>query len=308
MNNKKCTVNDCSEDWIQSKKNYIKERDLCVDSCLEDEIYQIWYNYKCFSSCPTGSHESMINKEKRCILNCENNDLSFVKDYQCIENCNAMDFFNVLCVISNENVETKEKMVNIISNEILNDMNTFSNQNLVISYENEIYQITTTELQNTNENNNETTINLGECENILKTIYEMDADDKIIIYKMDYFFDGFLIPITEYKLFSHSKNRELNLSYCQDHFIKIKIPVIINAELYKYNPFSEYYYNSCFPDTDTYSTNCEDTNILNERINEFNTNKMSLCETNCFYIDYDQSSKKVECFCLVKSFFIIRIN
>ena len=61
-----------------------------------------------------------------------------------------MDFFNVFCVISNENIETKENMVNTISNEITNDMNSFSNQNLVISYENETYQITTTD-QNPNE-------------------------------------------------------------------------------------------------------------------------------------------------------------
>jgi hypothetical protein len=182
-----------------------------------------------------------------------------------------MDFFNVLCVISNENIGTKQNMVNTISNEITNDMNSFSNKNLIISYENETYQITTTDL-NPNENYNETTIYLDRCENILRTNYEIYADETIIIYKMDYYFDEFLIPITEYKLFAPSKNQELSLSYCQGESIIIKIPVTINDELYKYNPYSEYYSNSCFPNTS--STQCEDIDILNERINEFNNNKM----------------------------------
>ena len=125
---------------------------------------------------------------------------------------------------------------------------------------------------------------------------------------MDYYFDEFLIPITEYKLFAPSKNQELSLSYCQGETIIIKIPVTINDELYKYNPYSEYYSNSCFPNNS--STQCEDIDILNERINEFNTKKMSLCEKNCIFIEYDEISKKVTCKCIVKSSFssINRIN
>ena len=60
--------------------------------------------------------------------------------------------------------------------EISNNMNSFSNKDLIISYEQEIYHITSTQLQNTNEYNDKTTIYLGDCEAILKNVYNIEED------------------------------------------------------------------------------------------------------------------------------------
>ena len=89
------------------------------------------------------------------------NDLSFSIFYQCVGSCNTKDFFNTLCVISDEYIEAKNYMVNTINNEISNYMNSILNKDLKISYEHEIYHITSTTLQKTNEYNDEATIILG---------------------------------------------------------------------------------------------------------------------------------------------------
>ena len=169
--------------------------------------------------------------------------------------------------------------------EISNNMNSFSNKDLIISYEQEIYHITFTQLQNPNEYNDETTIYLDDCKAILKNIYNIEEDAEIIIYKMDYFLDEFLIPITEYKIFVPSINQELSLSYCQNKVINVIIHVAFEDELYKLNSYSKYYSYSCYPDETL--TDCKNEDILNERINEFNNNKMSLCEKNCIFMGYD---------------------
>ena len=50
-----------------------------------------------------------------------------------------------------------------------------------------IYQITTSENQKNKENKNISSIELGECENILKEVYNINESIPLIILKIDYF-------------------------------------------------------------------------------------------------------------------------
>ena len=299
---KECPYNDCSEDWYKNKAMYILASHTCTRSCSDDETYQIFSNYKCYSECPTDTHMTIINKEKMCIDDCANGDLPFIKNYECVESCNSKDFFKKVCIMRNENIETIEYMVNIISNEIANNVYSFIEQESVINYQHGTYHVTTTQNQLMDLENNDTRIILNECENILKEKYGLNSNEDLIIYKMDYFFDEFLIPITEYQVFSHSLNVKLNLNFCKNAYIYVLIPVDINEdELYKHQPDSDYYSNSCFPDTT--STDCADINVLNQRRNEFNSNNLSLCEKDCNFLNYDTDAKKVKCSCPVKTSF-----
>ena len=91
----------------------------------------------------------------------------------------------------------------------------------------------------------------------------------------------------------------MDLTICQNTKIYVNIPVSIEEDkIYKYNPNSEYYNNSCYPD----NIECDNENILDERKNEFN-NSLSLCEINCIYKDYDISTKNVICECNIKTEF-----
>ena len=89
-------------------------------------------------------------------------------------------------------------------------------EDLYIKDEDISYQITTTDNQNNNIYNNISTIKLGECENILKGIYDIDRNLSLIIFKIDYYLEGLLIPIIGYDVY-HPKNKsKLNLSYCNE--------------------------------------------------------------------------------------------
>ena len=91
------------------------------------------------------------------------------------------------------------------------------------------------------------------------------------------------------------------MSYCQNKVINVVIHVAFEDELYKLNSYSKYYSYSCYPDETL--IDCKDEDILNERINLFNNNKMSLCDKNCIFMGYDTEKQKVICKCEAKRTF-----
>ena len=248
LNKKSCAVNDCSADWkSNSQKKIIESRnDICVNDCKDDNEYFYEYKNKCYNPCPEGTH-LLTYIDYLCIIDCPQH-LPYEKDDECLDYCSGTEFFNKICRISNQTEQAKDNMINIIFNGIKNGlMDSLLNNNLngdfsdvIIKDENEVYQITTPLNQNTNNHNELSTINLGECENILKEVYNINSNQNLIIYKMEYKIDDFLIPIIEYKVFNPINNEVLNLTYCNNIKININIPVSIEEEnLYKYNPYSE---------------------------------------------------------------------
>jgi len=173
-------------------------------------------------------------------------------------------------------------------------------KDLILYGNNITYQITSTYNQLNDEYNNITVINIGECEKLLKEKYNIKNDENLIIFKVDYFLEGFLIPITEYEIFNPENFAKLDLNQCNDTTINISIPVSISGEeLYKYDPYSEYYADKCYPN----KLECQTNSNISERKNEFNNNYLSLCEKNCKFISYNLASKNVLCQCKFKTEF-----
>ena len=56
----------------------------------------------------------------------------------------------------------------------------------VITTENVVYQISTFEYQKDNEAQNISSIDLGDCQNKLKTIYNIRPNDSLLVFKVDY--------------------------------------------------------------------------------------------------------------------------
>ena len=138
---------------------------------------------------------------------------------------------------------------------------------------------------------------LGECEKILKRIYNIDENQPLIIFKIDYYKEGSLIPIIGYEVFHPDNKSKLDLQYCKDEIVNFSIPVSIDEDnLFKYDPNSEYYTDQCNPYTTENSTDI----LLNDRQNEYNENNMSLCENNCKLNSYDTDTKQVICDCEIK--------
>ena len=282
LNKKSCTVNDCSADWkSNSQKKIIESRNnICVNDCKDDNEYFYEYKNKCYNPCPEGTH-LLAYIDYLCIIDCPEY-LPYEKDDECLDYCSGTEFFNKICRISNQTEQAKDNMINIIFNDIKNGlMDSLLNNNLngdfsdvIIKDENEVYQITTPLNQNTNNYNELSTINLGECEIILKEVYNINSNQNLIIYKMEYKIDEFLIPIIEYKVFNPINNEVLNLTYCNKTKININIPVSIEEEnLYKYNPYSEYYNNECYQNL----SDCENINLL---FNVYHSNNFILLNKN----------------------------
>ena len=159
--------------------------------------------------------------------------------------------------------------------------------------------LTTTKNEKNDENNiNATTINLGDCEKILKEIYNISNNKALFMKKIEVHQEGMMIPKIEYDVYyklNSTKLIKLNLSYCSNAKIDISIPVKINKkDIDKYNSSSGYYNDICYVTTSDSGTDI----ILKDRKNEFIDNNKTLCQENCYLSEYNNN--KVKCSCDVK--------
>ena len=318
LTSKKCSVKDCSPDWKNKKKKIVDIKNICVDSCQEDDTYKFEYEFYCYSKCPKGTHSSKDN-----LYICEENineciakyPYVSVKDKSCFEECSCQDFFDDICTINNLYNENQANLIdNIIEciqgglldyllEHVINgekmDINKKANDTL--------YQITSTFNQNNKNNENTSSIKLGQCENVLKEIYNIPQNESLIIFKTEKFIEGLLIPLIDYDIFNPKTKAKLDLNFCKNKniIIDITIPVAINENhLYKYDPNNSYYNDICY----TYTTvNNTDINLYDRR-NEFNNLKLFLCENNCTYKGYDSINKKSQCQCPIKNRIVFTQN
>ena len=284
---------------------FIIIKNECINDCKNDENYQAEYNNICYESCPEKTHNSYDNIcQDDTIENLiKTNDIK----EENMSDCNPIDFYNNLCIIKKNNSNTfKDYMINNIKDEIINgSMNSLidkiidgEKKDLIKKEENIIYQIVSSENQKNNKYNNISTILLGECENILKSKYNITENKPLLIFKIDYFLPDSLIPIIGYEVFHPENKSKLNLAYCKNELINFNIPVVIDEEnLFKYNPDSEYYTDECYPYTTENGTDI----LLNDRHDEYNENNMSLCEKNCVFKGYESETQNARCECEIKS-------
>ena len=61
-----------------------------------------------------------------------------------------------------------------------------------------------------------TYIDFTECLKILKEDAKLKDEEDFIIFKVEYNYPYFKIPIIEYKMFSLNGAKEINLNYCKN--------------------------------------------------------------------------------------------
>ena len=291
--------------------SYTENKIVCVESCNNLDNYKYKYNNRCLKSCPGNTITDNIN------YICQNFSTTIVST---LPKSNPI-LTTIIPPKTDEKLKTTETNNDIIEtymNEIeiieikderdkiieqyrkfVSDFNVSENkEDIIKSKDNVTYQMTTTDNQKNNTNKNISTINLGKCEEKLKTIYGIDNSLPLIIFKIDYFSPDTLIPIIGYEIYHPINKSKLNLSYCEDILIKLNIPANIDeSKLFKYDPNSEFYTDNCF----SYTTENGTDIILNDRKQEFTNNNLSLCESNCNYTGYDINSKQSSCDCNVKN-------
>ena len=220
--------------------------------------------------------------------------------------CNIKEFLNKSCEENDTSIEGKENIINSIKKNIKNgniksliaNVTNGEKQDLTVDYKDAIYQITSSDNQNNKIYNNISTIKLGECENKLKGYYNLSKNESLLIFKVDVYKEGFLIPIVEYEIYHPYTLEKISLEMCENEKIQVSLPVIINDEdIDKHDPTSNYYNDKCCPSS---SENGVDI-ILSDRQNEFINNNLTLCENNCKFIGYNTEIKQALCECDIKN-------
>ena len=239
--------------------------------------------------CPD-DYNKLIKEKKQCIDNCENDPIYKYEYNNICKNENVTEIIN-----------NKTKIINNIIQELINDYTDIDNGIDKKIYEKNLSIVLTSTLnQKNNEDKNNITINLSQCENILKNNYNISNNDSLYILEIISEEPGMKIPKIEYNiyypLYNNSHLIKLDLSFCKDTKIEISMSVKINDNLDKYNPKSDYYNNICYKTTSESGTDIS----LKDRRNEFVNNNMSLCEENCDLINYNKSTEKVKCSCDIK--------
>ena len=172
--------------------------------------------------------------------------------------------------------------------------------------------LTTTDNQKKYINKNITSIDLLDCEISLRTHYNISDNDKLFLKKIEVIQDKMKIPKIEYDIyypFSDAHLVKLNTStICQNDKISFSIPLILNESLDKLNSSSGYYNDICYLATSDSGTDI----LLKDRKNEFIEGNKTVCQEDCEFYYYNDSSHKANCLCIVKessnSFADIYIN
>ena len=314
-------------------KDYNINGIFCVNVNKTYKIYQQLMEYNenftndCSNACFTKANHKIIPEKNMCTFDCLNNNDNATFEYEnvCYENCpvdtyaipskhickkilitdwDINRFFNGSYNISDLNPDLEEEIINKIKIDIenkqinLTELIEGDKEDLILKNSHTIYQITSTENQKENEYKDISTIQLGQCETILKGIYGINPKLPLIIFKTDYFVPGIGIPIIGYEIFHPLNKSKLDLQYCKNSIINFDIPVSIDEDkLFKYDPESEYYTDECY----SYTTDNGTDILLNDRHEEYNNDNLSLCENNCTFLGYDKETKKVKCDCKIKT-------
>ena len=299
--------NNCSDICFNKEiKIKINENNTCSFDCINDGVYKFEYKNLCYESCPNGTHNSTNNNFK-----CEEDII--IEINICNNSCNAVNFLNNICKIDNSDINCKDDIINKIRKAILNGLFDSlieeeiinKNKDLYTEKDNIIYQLTSTYNQNKNEYISISKADLGKCENKLKNHYHIEDEDPLIMFKIEYYQEGLLIPVIEYEVYDIKEKKILNLTICQNETIQISIPVNIDEKhLFKYNISSDYYNDICFPFTTEYKNMCyescpngthnsTDSNFICEEntLNEIIENNM--CNYSCNAINFLNNTCKI---------------
>ena len=212
-----------------------------------------------------------------------------------IDNCNLIDFFDNKCELNIQNSTLEDNLIKDIEINIRNGK-LISNKSKIIKNNNNLYQIVPLNSQNNNDYNI-STIDIGECEDKLRTFYSISEDQQLLLFKIDIYKEGYKMPIVEYAIFKFSTGEKLELDVCKNIKINLSLPVSINEDtLHLHDPKSDFYNDICY----TYTSESGIDISLEDRKKEYVDNNMTLCEEDYEFNGYNPKTKKAICKWIIK--------
>ena len=232
--------------------------------------------------------------------------------YKCIEKCDINDILNYECdlyyVINDTEDISQDKYIEF-QNTILDYVESIftteefyenikryydysSDSNLITSGN---MRISFTTSENKNKKENETSIDLGNCENILKSHYSID---KLYIKKIEYLGEENKVTGVDYDIYGEVDNSshlvKLDKKYCQDISISVNIPPgILSSINNKLNNENEDDNNDICSYLDSDDDN-KDSSYNEKEVIKFRTNK-NLCADGCYFTGFENGRVKCNC-------------
>ena len=281
---KGCSFINCTGNWSEIRKNVTATDGDCTGECKK--LTRFFYRHKCYARCPENTYPHNF----RCTKDKDECDKS--KNSTCDIKC----YITNNCDLNFTNNTEKHKFIINTTEEIMN-ANLYdivlrvldNNEVLTRTEKYETYQLYS--LSNKNRTKNLTYVDLDECGKLLKEKYKLKDNEKLLVFKIEFFSPDFKIPIVEYLLFGRDGAIKLNLNICNKLKVIHYIPKTINFTDFAYNPSNSFYYDKCRPvvlegDSDL---------TIYDRRNDFNIYNMSLCESHCTFKGYVDGQIKCEC-------------
>ena len=235
--------------------------------------------------------------------------INIINNLKCESICEDEDIINNKCILDNSSSEALQKAYNALTDIIDNKYN---NEDIIINTDENI----TFQLSNTiNEKEklhkeekkyyNLSIIDLGDCEDKLKTKNHIPKSNSLIILKFETYYENSEIKNVQYEIYNPINLEKItDLSVCEDSTIDIYFPTNLDNEtltIYKdlknqgydiFNPNDTFYTDVCTKYTSVNNTDL----TLNDRKNIFYNNQ-SFCQENCKYNGINLGSMHAKCEC-----------
>ena len=222
---------------------------------------------------------------------------------------------------SNEQILNNECKEGKITNEQITDCynqfkedyltKDYKGENKIIQTENAVFQLTKLDYQKDDTNPDISSIDLCECESILKEKYNISKEESLIILKTDLKNNDLTSTYVQYEIYHPYSLIKLNMDYCKNVSIIVNTPVCLDEDtLTLYDSLSKSGYNlfdandSFYTDICTTYTSENGTDvILKDRQNEIYSSNanISLCQSSCTFESYNITTKKAKCNCDIQN-------
>ena len=298
-----CTENDVCP--FQFNK-LIEPRKKCIDDCRKDDYYKYELDKHCLVKCPENMKTD--DDEKKCLKSCQANQIEYNNEcHNEFPNTTGNIFEDGNIIVNNHT-----NFENLLNNIILTAYPPEKGKSLVIQKADDtICQITNTKndlelLKNmSNNKNNISIIDLGECELLLKKVYHVNENDSLIFVKNECKSGKASEKNINFEIYEPYNKTKLNLSICDTTSINLYVPILLseeNKQVYEqmkesgYNMFDlndPFYQDICTPFDSGNGTDI----LLSDRVNFIYNNDDTKCQSNCQFSQYSIDSGYINCSC-----------
>ena len=206
ISNKACSIIDCTNNWKSKQKKIIYNNNTCIDNCINNSLYKYEYNGKCYENC-TYYYYLDNDYNYHCTTN---SDCPYEYQKLNIETneCIKIDINGIIDNFINERnnreknvIEYYDSILDLIEKKFTENYDTRkidNGEDEIIKTDKMVVTLTTVENQKNKINQNITTIDLGECENLLRNYYNISSNVILYMKKIEVVQEGMKIPKIEY--------------------------------------------------------------------------------------------------------------